>query len=201
MSNPNRPAPERVVDTFPSKSSKSHESTKPAAGPAAQANRSESSPSHAPSKKYNNKRSDKTSRPVVEQKPEKKETRVGGARNNYGTRISRHIECSRCGADDHVPFVPKDMKRALCRPCAVEVLKTYEVGVRVRVELKKIDCNLCGKPFEIPASVEDDGDLLCRDCLQGFTSWSGSVDTPYQERNQVAYVPQSNGTLLRKRLS
>src|SRR5688572_22889437 len=51
---------------------------------------------------------------------------VGGPRNEHGTRIARRITCSRCGKSDHVPFVPKDAKRALCRDCAAEMLKTFE---------------------------------------------------------------------------
>lgn len=125
--------------------------------------------------------------------------RVGGARNEFGTRIARRIECTRCGKEDHVPFVPKDAARALCRACAMEVLKTYEEGVRVRMPTKPAVCNLCGKPFSLPVAAEDDGDPLCESCLKGFTSWRGSLDVPFAEREKQVLEPRRAGTVLRKK--
>lgn len=125
--------------------------------------------------------------------------RVGGARNEFGTRISRRITCTRCGKEDHVPFVPKDASRALCRDCAAEVIRTYEEGVRVRTPTKPAKCNLCGTPFDLPITAEDDGDPLCKNCLQGFTTWRGSLDTPFAERERQVLEPRRAGTMLRKR--
>jgi CxxC-x17-CxxC domain-containing protein len=124
---------------------------------------------------------------------------VGGPRNEHGTRIARRIKCSRCGKSDHVPFVPKDAARALCRDCAAEMLKTFEVGVKVRMPTKPAVCNLCGAPFDLPITAEDDGDPLCSNCLKGFTTWQGSVDKPFEERSQTVTEPSLGGTLVRKR--
>lgn len=153
--------------------------------------------------------------PVVERKPGEAEARapkrangkskdegpkfVGGPRNEHGTRIARRVTCARCGTADHVPYVPKDPGKALCRTCAVEVLKTYEAGVKVRMPTRSTKCNLCGTPFELPVSAEDDGDPLCPSCLKGFTSWQGSIDTPFEVRGDVVVEERLSGALVRKR--
>lgn len=124
---------------------------------------------------------------------------VGGPRNEHGTRVARRVTCARCQSADHVPYVPKDPSKALCRTCASEVLMTYEAGVRVRTPTRKTACNLCGAPFELPVSAEDDGDPLCPSCLRGFTSWQGSVDVPFAERGNVVVEERLSGALVRKR--
>jgi CxxC-x17-CxxC domain-containing protein len=124
---------------------------------------------------------------------------VGGPRNEFGTRIARRVTCARCGTSDHVPFVPKDPSKALCRSCAAEVLKTYEAGVRVRTPTRMTTCNLCGTPFDLPITAEDDGDPLCPSCLRGFTAWQGSVDVPFAERKQAVVEERLSGALVRKR--
>lgn len=126
---------------------------------------------------------------------------VGGPRNEHGTRVARRVTCARCGTADHVPYVPKDPTKALCRTCAADVLKTYEAGVRVRVQTRKTMCNLCGAPFDLPVSAEDDGDPLCPSCLRGFTSWQGSVDVPFAERQKTVVEERLSGALVRKRKS
>ncbi len=131
--------------------------------------------------------------------PQSDARRVGGARNEHGTRIARRIECSRCHKEDHVPFVPKDATKALCRDCAAQVLHTYEEGVKVRMPTKSTVCNLCGTPFPMPISAIDDGDPLCPNCLMGFTTWRGSVDVPFTERAKQTLEPRRSGTVLRKR--
>lgn len=124
---------------------------------------------------------------------------VGGVRNEHGTRISRRVECSRCGKTDHVPWGRRDRKGALCRACASELLNLYEVGTKKRVETRPADCNLCGVPFELPVNVEDDGDLLCPNCLRGFMAWQGDLDVPWEERSQQRSEARPSGTLLRRR--
>jgi uncharacterized Zn finger protein (UPF0148 family) len=58
-------------------------------------------------------------------------------------------------------------------------------------------CNLCGVPFQIPAFVKDDGDPLCPSCLRGFTTWSGSIDTPWEERqNRVLETRSSTSSVV-----
>ena len=127
--------------------------------------------------------------------------RLGGPRNEWGTRIARRVTCGRCGAEDHVPYVPRDASRALCRACATEVLKAYEVGVKVRTETRPVTCNLCGTPFQLPVNVVDDGDLLCPNCLRGFATWSGSIDTPFSERENRVLLERRTGVVVRTRRS
>jgi hypothetical protein len=115
---------------------------------------------------------------------------VGGARNEHGTRV---------GLVDHVAFAPRDASKALCRSCAKEVLDIYEAGMKVRVATRKTNCNLCGTPFDLPVTAEDDGDPLCKSCLQGFTSWQGSVDTPFSERQATVLESRASGTVVRKK--
>jgi len=79
------------------------------------------------------------------------------------------------------------------------VLKTYELGVKVRTPTRKTTCNLCGTPFDLPITVEDDGDPLCPMCLRGFTAWQGSVDVPFAERTEVVVEERLSGALVRKR--
>jgi formylmethanofuran dehydrogenase subunit E len=124
---------------------------------------------------------------------------VGGPRNEHGTRVAKRVTCSRCGLVDHVPYVPRDMGKVLCRKCAIEILDTYEKGQRAKVPMRATKCNLCGQPFELPAAVEDDGDPLCKSCLMGFTAWQGSVDTPFEERTDVVVEERLSGTLVRRK--
>jgi hypothetical protein len=124
---------------------------------------------------------------------------VGGPRNEFGTRVAKRVTCARCNKTDFVPYVPKDPAKALCRACAAEVLKTYEAGVRVRMPTRPAVCNLCGAPFDLPITAEDDGDPLCPSCLRGFTTWQGSVDTPYDVRSATVTEPSIGGTLVRRR--
>jgi len=124
---------------------------------------------------------------------------VGGARNEFGTRIAKRITCSRCGNDDHVPHAPRDASKAMCRACAALVLRAYEVGTRAPVETRAETCNLCGTPFRIPLSVKDDGDPLCPSSLRGFTTWQGSIDTPFEERQNRVLEQRKPGVVVRKK--
>jgi hypothetical protein len=124
---------------------------------------------------------------------------VGGARNEHGTRVARRVVCGRCGVEDHVPYVPKDSARAMCRACAALVLRAYELGTRAPTETRPETCNLCGTPFRIPLAVPDDGDPLCPNCLRGFTTWSGSIDTPWTERQNRTIEERTSGVVVRRR--
>jgi hypothetical protein len=124
---------------------------------------------------------------------------VGGARNEHGTRVARRVVCSRCGTEDHVPYAPRDGGRAMCRACAALVLRAYEVGTKVPTETRPETCNLCGTPFRIPLAVIDDGDPLCPNCLRGFTTWSGSIDTPWSERQGRVIENRGAGVVVRKK--
>lgn len=125
---------------------------------------------------------------------------VGGARNEHGTRVARRVTCARCGTADHVPYVPRDQSKALCRACAAEVLRTYEAGTTVRAEMRSIKCTLCGTPFDLPVTVDlEDRDPLCKNCLRGFAVWQGSVDVPFEQRGQTVVEERLSGALIRKR--
>lgn len=125
--------------------------------------------------------------------------RMGGPRTEFGTRISRRIECARCGREDHVPYVPRERDKALCRECAAEVLRAFEEGVRAKTPTRPATCNLCGTPFELPITAFDDGDLLCPPCLRGWTAWQGSLEVPYEERKHAVLESHRAGTKLRRR--
>ncbi len=113
--------------------------------------------------------------------------------------MARRVTCARCGTADHVPYVPKDPTKALCRNCAAEVLKTFEQGTKVRMPTRPAVCNLCGTPFALPITAEDDGDPLCPSCLRGFTAWQGSVDVPFAQRTEAVVEERLSGALVRKR--
>ncbi|MCC7074718.1 MAG: hypothetical protein IT383_25640 [Deltaproteobacteria bacterium] len=124
---------------------------------------------------------------------------IGGPKNEFGTRVARRITCSRCGAVDHVPHAPRKLERALCRACAVEVLKTYEVGTRMPVQTRPAVCSLCKKPFALPVKVELTDEILCPDCLRGFATWTGGIDTTWDQRQDVVIEARVSGTLVRRR--
>lgn len=124
---------------------------------------------------------------------------IGGPKNQFGTRVARRITCSRCGNVDHVPHAPRDISRALCRACAAEVLKTYEVGTRAPVETQPAVCSLCKKPFILPARVELTDEILCPDCLRGFATWAGAIDASWESRQDVVVEQRVGGTLVRRR--
>lgn len=124
---------------------------------------------------------------------------VGGARNEFGTRIAKRITCSRCGNDDHVPHAPRDASKAMCRACAALVLRAYEMGTQAPVATRPETCNLCGTPFRIPLTVKDDGDPLCPNCLRGFTTWQGGIDTPFADRQDRVLEQRKPGVVVRKK--
>lgn len=124
---------------------------------------------------------------------------VGGARNEFGTRIAKRITCCQCGKEDHVPHAPKDASKAMCRACAALLLRAYEVGTRAPLDTRPEICNLCGTPFRIPLAVVDDGDPLCSSCLRGFTTWQGGIDTPFAERQGRVLEARKNGVVVRKK--
>ena len=124
---------------------------------------------------------------------------IGGPRNEFGTRVARRVTCSRCGKDDHVPYAPRNVGRALCRACAAEVLNTWEVGTRAKMETKPAVCSLCKKPFALPVRVELTDEILCPDCLRGFATWTGGLDTPWENRQEAVVEQRVGGTLVRRR--
>lgn len=139
----------------------------------------------------------------AERRPAERESEgpafIGGPRNEFGTRVARRVTCSRCGKDDHVPYAPRNLSRALCRTCAAEVLNTWEVGTRAKVETRPAVCSLCKKPFALPVKVELTDEILCPDCLRGFATWTGGIDTPWDKRQDAVVEQRVGGTLVRRR--
>ncbi|MCP4502346.1 MAG: hypothetical protein GY822_20515 [Deltaproteobacteria bacterium] len=126
-------------------------------------------------------------------------TRVGGERNDHGTRVARRVICNRCQAVDHVSYLDKDKDFALCRTCAEEMMNVFEVGRKKRMATREVDCNLCGVPFGLPVTAEDDGDPLCDNCLKEWMGWQGSLDMTYDERNENALEKTRPGIALRRK--
>ncbi len=114
--------------------------------------------------------------------PDAPPARVGGERNEHGTRVARRIECHRCGAVDHSQWVEQKNDHALCRECAEELLGVLELGRKEKHQTRREVCNLCGVPFDLPTFVKDDGDLLCGGCIRGFMGWKGTLDREYEDR-------------------
>ncbi|GEM_PF-4357418 len=55
--------------------------------------------------------------------------RVRRQRNQHGTQVGTSIRCTRCGAQDQVPWRPHSLDRILCRRCAAEIIGVYAPGV------------------------------------------------------------------------
>mgnify|MGYP000164769259 CR=1 FL=1 len=128
-----------------------------------------------------------------------KPMRVGGVRNEHGTRVARRVECAKCSAIDHVSYLDKNREFALCRTCAEDMLNVFEVGRKKSMPTRPETCNLCGVPFEIPVTAEDDGDPLCQNCLREWLGWQGSIDQPYEERQRNLLEKKRPGIALRRR--
>ncbi len=126
-------------------------------------------------------------------------TRVGGERNDHGTRVARRVECNKCKAIDHVSYLDKDKEFALCRNCAEEMMNVFEVGRKKRMATREVDCNLCGTPFGLPVTAEDDGDPLCDNCLREWLGWQGSLDMTYDERKESELQKTRPGIALRRK--
>ncbi len=126
-------------------------------------------------------------------------SRVGGARNEHGTRVARRVVCTRCGAHDHVQWVEQDNSTALCKVCAEELLGVLELGRREKQKTRDEICNLCGIPFAMPDHVEDDGDPLCGNCLRGFMAWQGTIDRTFKERQLEVSSSVRPGLRVRRR--
>lgn len=125
--------------------------------------------------------------------------RVGGARNEHGTRVARRVVCTRCGAHDHVQWVEQDNSTALCKVCAEEMLGVLELGRKEKQKTRDEICNLCGVPFAMPDHVEDDGDPLCGNCLRGFMAWQGTIDRTFEERQREVSTSVRPGLRVRRR--
>jgi len=49
-------------------------------------------------------------------------------RNEHDTRVATLIDCTECGAQDRLPFVPRSKEQVLCRNCAAKILNVYLPG-------------------------------------------------------------------------
>ena len=61
--------------------------------------------------------------------PQAPSKRARRQRNAHGTQVGTSIRCTRCGAQDQVPWRPHSLDRILCRGCAAEVIGVYAPGV------------------------------------------------------------------------
>src|SRR3989338_5334727 len=105
---------------------------------------------------------------------------VGGTRNIHGTRISRYIQCQKCGQKDHITSRPSRTQGAFCRTCALQALNALEVGRKAPRDMKQHLCSNCHQRFALPVHVEIKKDGLCPNCLKGFDIWRGSLDMSVQ---------------------
>ena len=91
--------------------------------------------------------------------------RVRKVKNAQGTRVSRAVTCSSCGAEDRVDFVPREGQAVLCRACAAQ-----ELGVEDReaglVPEETRQCPACNRAMTVP--LETPEDFVCADCHHGI---------------------------------
>jgi CxxC-x17-CxxC domain-containing protein len=137
--------------------------------------------------------------PSEDKKARKRAKTVGAARQEFGTRTSRRIDCTRCGKSDHVPFVPRNRENVLCRACAEEVVNVYEVGVQLPRAMRDATCAVCQVTFQISEKVPEDAEVLCRECLRGNATWQGGLHQDPSERGDGQSESLPSGLRLRKR--
>ena len=123
--------------------------------------------------------------------------RVGGERNEHGTRICCRIECSACKKLDYVS-VHVYREEVLCRQCAQKKLHLFEQSVKIPKKQKIINCTRCGVSCVLDARVKEVSEWLCLDCLRGFDVWSGSINNFKKNQKSIIEVRLS-GTLLRRK--
>ena len=121
---------------------------------------------------------------------------VGGARNEFGTRTLRRIECNRCKKSDMVAYMPKERSRALCNACAKELLDIYEVGAQLPKEMVDRACDQCARIFPLNKKIDEEV-VFCPDCFRGFATWQGDKDLDPNARSRGE--SRKSGTLLRRK--
>lgn len=100
---------------------------------------------------------------------------VGMPRNEFGTRRSSRVTCSKCQKVDYVPVKTSDKSDQLCRDCAEKILATYDQGRQIVEKKVTRTCHQCLRSFAVnEALTKKRDDLLCNDCLRGFEVWRGS---------------------------
>lgn len=126
---------------------------------------------------------------------------VGGARNVHGTRISKRVNCHKCGAVDYITARPRGQKPC-CKSCAKEAMHAFEVGERVPKAVLKKQCYNCKADFDLPAAAKLKEDkALCSNCLNGFEIWRGSLAMCPESRKDMQFEKRRSGTLLRKKIA
>jgi NMD protein affecting ribosome stability and mRNA decay len=104
-------------------------------------------------------------------------TKVPKVRNAHGTRVSKRIVCSACGASDTLHFVPR-REDSLCRPCAAKQLGIADPDSGIFPE-RNVRCATCGRPGRTNASPLSDHH--CEAC-RAATAPSADARAPTAER-------------------
>lgn len=121
--------------------------------------------------------------------------RVGGARNQHGTRVTRRVTCVSCGEVDYTAVGAGSSPR--CRKCAKQELGAFEQSVRVPPMLMKITCFQCKTVCELPSWLAQKEDALCGDCARGFELWRGTMGSAATGELEL----RRSGTVLRRRVA
>lgn len=98
--------------------------------------------------------------------------RKGGTppRFKHGTRVAFNIVCARCGAEDTLPFVPKNTSEVLCSTCAREEYgEAWDKGRSGKPAEFEFACVACGDTDRVPFWPEDPEEpRLCSFCRLGL---------------------------------
>lgn len=129
----------------------------------------------------------------------KKYLLVGGARNNYGTRISKRVLCQNCGKEDHITCRPSKDFGSYCRKCAIEIMNAIEIGSKIKRKMKSHVCMQCCVEFALPVNMIPKKGCICSNCLKGFEIWNGSLPADSNTKISFKIEKRPSGVLIRKK--
>lgn len=134
-------------------------------------------------------------KPISVAKTHSARRRKGGAppRMTHGTRVAFNITCAECGADDTLPFVPKNTDEVLCSKCARERYgDDWDRGRSEKPAEFEFDCAACGEHDVVPFMPDDPtAPMLCKMCSRG-------IEKPVHGRIEGEIIDRKAGVRKRK---
>ena len=110
-----------------------------------------------------------TPAPVAHRKTNAKKKKGIPPRLTHGTRVAFHVTCARCGNDDTLPFVPKNVEEVFCSKCAEEEFgEDWDKGRSQKSADYEFACAACGKTAVVNFEPEEPEGFLCLDCVKGI---------------------------------
>lgn len=108
---------------------------------------------------------------------------VGAARNEFGTRLCKRVQCEKC---EKVDYVPVRSKNEFCRDCAEKMFAAFEQGRHIAEREVHRVCGQCRRDFPMRESLAEKKDqVLCPDCFRGFEVWRGKNVRSHHEHRPV----------------